>query len=240
MDRAEARVGEPRGEDLLSYKVDHLPVIDGPVGDWRIEAFYVKEGSRAQVLAGMSRRHVPEGLYAGLFKGEGRGAENLWMSDTPPEVASMLPAIRAFEDPSCRRVLIGGLGLGVLLKAALSQGHVERVDVVELNPEVIELVAPHYPDPRVRVHRGDALEFLPDGGPDGAWDYAYYDVWRDVTAANCADFVRIRGLVGERAHRIEFWHREWSESLLAEAATEGQVPDALEGYRLAMRGVGDR
>lgn len=218
-------------EGLLSYRVDHLPVVDGPVGDWRIEAFYVEQGSRAQLLASVQGRHVPEGVYSGLFRGEGRGRENLWMSDTPPEVASMLPAIRAFEAPTCRRVLIGGLELGVLLKAALSHRHVERVDVVELNAEVIELVAPHYPDPRVGVHRGDALSFL----PEGEWDLAYYDVWRDVTAANCADFVRIRGLVGDTARRVEFWHREWSEGLLAEAASERGMPDALEGYRLAMR-----
>lgn len=201
-------------EEMLSYRVGHLPVVEAsPCGEWRLQAFYVEQGSRAQLLAAVGGHRVPEGLYMGLFQGEGRGPENLWMSDTPPEVSSMLPAIRGFADPSCRRVLIGGLGLGVLVKAALGHRHVEKVDVVERQPEVIELVASHYDaDPRLTIHEADALTFL----PEGEWDLAYYDIWRDVRASNCADFERIRRLVGDRARKLEFWHRERSERLLEE------------------------
>lgn len=223
-------------DEMLTYRVGHLPAVD-QVGQWRLRVFEVGEETEDFYYDGRLGNVMPRGVYMGLYRGEDHGRENLWMCDTPPEVASMLPALRRFRETDCNRVLIGGLGLGVLLQAALREEHVEKVDVVELRPEVIELVGPYYEDPRLTIHEGDAFEFL----PVGAWDYAYYDVWRDVTAANCADFLRIKALVGGQAREVEFWHREWAEWLLeAEAESHDVMADTLRMYRELMACEGFR
>ncbi len=200
--------------EMLGYRVSHLPVVD-ECGKWRLRAICV---GKDNIYSGQQNPVVPEGLYTGLYYGEGRGRENLWMCDTPPEVASMLPAIRHFERSDCRRVLIGGLGLGVLAQAALRHEHVERVDVIEKDPDVIGLVAPHYPDERLTVHEGDALYFLPDA--PAKWDYGYYDIWREVVPSNLVDFERIRELTANRVEAVEFWHEAHARKM-ADSAEPG-------------------
>ena len=75
------------------------------------------------------------------------------------------------------RVLIGGLGLGFTAAEVLADPRVELVDVVEIEPAVIDWLAqgtvPHGPallaDPRLRVVRGDVaahLQALPEGSRD--------------------------------------------------------------------------
>ncbi|EMP56874.1 hypothetical protein MSNKSG1_03670 [Marinobacter santoriniensis NKSG1] len=81
------------------------------------------------------------------------------------------------------RVLIGGLGMGFTLAAALSAlGEEARVTVAELVPEVEEWnrgplgAAAGNPlkDPRASVHIGDVAELLRTG--DGQWDAILLDV----------------------------------------------------------------
>ena len=81
------------------------------------------------------------------------------------------------------RMLIGGLGMGFTLRAALEcLGEDARVCVAELVPEVISwacgLMAPVFGaclgDPRVRLHQGDVGETIRGGA--GAWDAILLDV----------------------------------------------------------------
>ena len=69
---------------------------------------------------------------------------------------------------SLARVLIGGLGVGFSAREALDHPRVARVDVVELEPHVIEWhggelgeAAGHvHQDPRCRVHNADLVAWL--------------------------------------------------------------------------------
>src|SRR5690554_2302403 len=81
------------------------------------------------------------------------------------------------------QVLIGGLGMGFTLAAALtSLGDTAQVTVAELGPEVEEWnrgplgAASGYPlnDARARVHIGDVAELLRQG--NGNWDAILLDV----------------------------------------------------------------
>lgn len=81
------------------------------------------------------------------------------------------------------RILIGGLGMGFTLAAALSAtGDQAQVTVAELVPEVETWnrgplgAAAGYPldDPRAAVHIGDVAELLQQG--DGNWDAILLDV----------------------------------------------------------------
>ncbi|MQA77520.1 MAG: hypothetical protein GEV10_03400 [Streptosporangiales bacterium] len=80
-------------------------------------------------------------------------------------------------------VVVGGLGLGFTLRALLGEARVARVDVVELEPALVEWlrdgVVPGaeraLADPRVRVHAGDVREVVPTL-PPGAVDAVLLDV----------------------------------------------------------------
>jgi spermidine synthase len=85
-------------------------------------------------------------------------------------------------------VLIGGLGLGLTLRAALDDPRVYHVHVVELVPEVVRwnqtILAPAnnsaVADPRVTVEVGDVHDAL--GGPPRAFDAVLLDVDNGPTA----------------------------------------------------------
>lgn len=78
-------------------------------------------------------------------------------------------ALDAAADP--RRVLIGGLGLGFSLRAALADPRVAEVTVVEIEPAVIDWHATHLrpltggalADPRVELVCGDVVDVVAAG-----------------------------------------------------------------------------
>ncbi|MCY0094380.1 spermidine synthase [Hoeflea ulvae] len=81
------------------------------------------------------------------------------------------------------RMLIGGLGMGFTLRAALKAlGGEARITVAELVPQVIDWaggpMAPVFAgcldDPRVALHQGDVGELIRGG--EGAWDAILLDV----------------------------------------------------------------
>lgn len=83
-----------------------------------------------------------------------------------PAYHEMLVHVPLLSHPDPRRVLIIGGGDGCSLREALKHPSVERVDLCEIDGEVIEVckrflphAAPAYADPRVRVHLGDGMEF---------------------------------------------------------------------------------
>ncbi len=81
------------------------------------------------------------------------------------------------------RILVGGLGMGFTLAAALRRvGPAARVVVAELVPGVVrwnrgvlgEAAGRPLEDPRASVHEGDVADLL--RGPAGAWDAILLDV----------------------------------------------------------------
>jgi hypothetical protein len=98
------------------------------------------------------------------------------MSNTELELIQHRAAIRRASFGGT--VLACGLGLGCFARACLEFDAVERVDVVELSPDVIALVAPSLAEyvsaERLVIHEGDAFDFDPSGC---WWDVAWLDVW---------------------------------------------------------------
>ena len=69
--------------------------------------------------------------------------------------------------PAPKRVLVVGIGSGCTVGAVLSHPGVTRVDVVEINPDIVpashcfaEVNGRYWEDPRVRIHVEDAKTFL--------------------------------------------------------------------------------
>jgi len=90
---------------------------------------------------------------------------------------------KRLADPSDARVLIGGLGMGFTLAAALREvGEHARVVVAELVPAVVrwnrgivgEVAGNPLADPRASVHTGDVAELINE--PPEPWDAILLDV----------------------------------------------------------------
>jgi spermidine synthase len=79
------------------------------------------------------------------------------MADSEPEMRDHYEAVARARG----RVLINGLGLGMVLSAILAKPDVEHVTVVEVEPDVIALVGPHYACDRLQIVCTSAFDYEP-------------------------------------------------------------------------------
>lgn len=192
-----------------------VTVPDGVSGDVAIRRHVVTRtdarfsAARAAYSFGGFGRSVPEGTYTGLFRG-GR----LWMSDTPSEQDDHMPVIRQALRTDAQRVLINGLGLGMVVSALMQVPSVTHIDVVEIDADVIALVGEHYQKlaadagKTLAIHHGDALAISWPRGT--AWDLAWHDIWGDM----CTDNLEQMAVLHRRYGRRVTWQESWSKQLL--------------------------
>lgn len=180
------------------YKID---VPEGSSGPWTVERFTVSaQDAELERLRSMFNggRGCPEGTYTRLCRNSA-----VVMSDTRDEIADHLGVIHRCKDTRVKRVLINGLGLGVVLGAVLRNDHIEHVDVVEVDADVIALVGSHYADARLTIHHGDAYTIR---WPKGLrWDVAWHDVWDDL----CEDNLPLMAKLHRRYGRRVSWQTSW-------------------------------
>lgn len=149
------------------------------------------------------------GWYTRLSEGTGWGATT-WMSDTTAERRDHAEPVLYMSSTGAERVLINGLGLGMVLTAALSFDSVKHVDVVEMDKRVIRLVGPHYEkDPRVHIHQGDAVAKMADWPADARWDVVWTDIWPDICADNLEEMKSFTDFYGPRCG----FHGNWAEDI---------------------------
>ncbi len=149
----------------------------------------------------MKTRREPRSIVPGRYT-------RLWyddeivMSDTPTEMREHLPIARAAHG----RVLMGGLGLGMVVAACLDKPDVEHVTVVELAPEVIELVADHelarYGS-RLTVVQADAFAWEPP--PEAHYAAIWHDIWPVVSPENLLPMRQLREKYRGRADWQGCW-----------------------------------
>jgi hypothetical protein len=190
-------------------------------GPWRIGMVEERDGEPSQWIT--EAEHLPwqPGWYTALTHSE-RG---LVMSDVPAEIAGMLPFLdRAQADwrQGGSDILISGLGLGIVPAWLLARMPVHRIDVVEIDPDVIQLIARDEAarevwaaDPRLHVHLGDALtwrrprrpgcELHLSCQPPGTWDAAFHDIWDQPSVRNLPSMRRLHRRYG----RLARWQMSW-------------------------------
>ena len=121
-----------------------------------------------------------------------------WMSVTPNEIETMrAPIARAHG-----RVLTFGLGIGYFAFMAASKADVESVTVVEREAAVIRLftrlLLPQFPcAQKIRIICGDAFHFAQDPQALAPFDFAFTDLWHDVSDGLPA-WRRMRALLHRR------------------------------------------
>jgi hypothetical protein len=163
-------------------------------GDWRIDQFTLtgKEFQR------WGSRHVPPGTYTRLRRGG-----TLVMSDTPNEMSDHYDIVRE----ATGKVLLNGLGLGMVLKNVLLKEEVTEVTVVEVDPDLIQLVGPYYDDKRVTILCADALTFKPPKGK--RYNAVWHDIWDDI----CIDNLEEMGTLHRKYGRRTDWQGSWCRGL---------------------------
>jgi spermidine synthase len=140
------------------------------------------------------------------------------MSDTPDEIRDHWDVIRRANG----RVLINGLGLGVVLNACLSkvlsddgtsagrEMAVEHATVVEKNQDVIDLVGSYYEDrfgDRLTIVHADALEWKAPRGE--RYNVVWHDIWDDICADNLDSMKKLHRKYGRRCD----WQGSWCRHL---------------------------
>lgn len=142
------------------------------------------------------------------------------MSDTPYERITNVSAVNRAHG----RMLIGGLGLGMILIPIAAKANVVQIDVIEKSPEVIGLVYPQlcrwwesHGSPatplRVNVIEADMFEYKP--APGVLYDSIYFDIWPNVCSDNYHDMKRLHRSWGRRLNRkgnslawMDSWERD--------------------------------
>jgi spermidine synthase len=174
---------------------------EGASGPYRVEHFTVskEDADMTRIRAFRDRySYVPPGDYTRLMRDD-----TVVMSDTPMELSTNSQIIRAAQG----RVLLNGLGIGMVLQRILAKSEVEHVTVVEISEDVIKLVGPSFAtDPRVTIVRADALEYAPPVGE--RFDAVWHDIWDDVCSDNLPDMRKLHRRYGKRTGWQASWRRE--------------------------------
>lgn len=206
-------------------------VPEGESGRFRVERFEVSDEDAARerlraVINSFSRRMpVPAGQYTRLirFPVDSRllASFTLVMSDTPAEIRDHMYAVSLAHG----RVLVNGLGLGVVVQAMLRKPEVECLTVVEIEPDVISLVGPYYQEmfgDRLEIIEADALEWKAPVGD--RFDVVWHDIWDSVNMDNLPDMHKLHRKYGHRCGYQDSWARaecEWQRDFLEWSRTYG-------------------
>jgi hypothetical protein len=178
----------------------------GKSGKWKVEKFTITEDRgklyNLQLLfSGQGARAVDPVNYTRLTC-EGRG---VIMSDTPAECSDFLYFVHRAEGS----ILVNGLGLGCVVQALLAKREVSDVTVIEIEQDVIDLVAPHVADPRLTVIHADAYDWKPP--PGRTWDFAWHDIWDDITSDN----LPLMGKLHRKyARRLRCGQESWARNIV--------------------------
>lgn len=157
-----------------------LDIPEQKIGSFEIRHTIYNAGRRIPVTSFRTRMYG--GHYAKdlVYDHETRWHELLedggvWTSDFPIEQFQQRQSLRGFRG----RVLIGGLGLGVVVQMLRRYKSVSQIDVVEKSLEVCQMVQPYVSDERTRFFRTDLYDFLRErqDWKKPLWDYAFFDTW---------------------------------------------------------------
>lgn len=181
-------------------KID-IDIPDGVSGDWQIKTFSISKAdydfSKLRAAFKGGRGIIPIGDYKEL-----RRAGTIVMSNTPDEIRDF----SSFVHGASGRILVNGLGLGVLLKALLLKDDITEVTVIEKSKDVIKLVADSIKDKRVTIINADAFEYKPPKGKQ--YDCVWHDIWDYITSDNLPEMHKLHRKYGRRSNYQKSWCRD--------------------------------
>lgn len=139
----------------------------------RVSAFHA-------AMSALRGTPLSEGPICQLFVGG-----TLWMSDGANEHRTNYEVCVEARG----RVLIAGLGLGMILTKILAKKEVEHVTIIEKYQDVIDLVGPHFKHKKLQIICADIYEWRPAKG--AKFDCIYFDVWADQSTDDLEDMRKL-------------------------------------------------
>lgn len=185
-----------------------VPVTQARAGDWKIDTFTLTEddifmNNLRAIRDNNIELLVKPGTYTRLF----HRLRGVVMSNTPMEVSTNAEFVRR----ATGRVMINGLGLGMVLRAVLDKKDVESVVVNEVDPDVITMVMPGFErdilDGRLSIHQRDCFAYKPARGE--RYNVIWHDVWDDISAGNLEQMNMLKRRWAKRCD----WQGCWSEQM---------------------------
>lgn len=188
---------------------------NGSNGKWTIDEITVsKEEADRDNLRNKIKRTEWLNVKPGTYKRLRRG-KTVVMSNTPMETLTCMPVWTS----GTGRVLVNGLGMGMIIEALLAKPDVRSIKVIELDDELIDLVQPHFQhaidSKRLEIVHHDAYTYKLR--PDDIYDYAWHDIWDDISADNLKDMARLTAKWRTRAKKQGVWSQEQARDQAQEA-----------------------
>jgi len=195
--------------DPLWLRVD---VPEGRSGPWQVRCSVItQEAEQMMKLRGLINNNTRDYLLkAGTYTQLVHDNLGIMMSDTVTEVWEHRWPIEEAKG----KVLINGLGIGMVANACLMKKEVRNVTVVEIDEDVIKLVAPHYQEKygdRFRLVQADAFEYQPV--VNERFDVVWHDIWLNICDTNLPEMHRLHRKYGRRCNWQGSWMREACENM---------------------------
>lgn len=177
----------------------NVPV--GKKGRWEVQEFKVTKKDadwhnlRSLLNFSGSDRRIEPGKYKRLV----RNNIDTIMSNTPAEIRDCYPFIQVAEG----NILINGLGLGVLLAALLKKKEIKRITVIEIDKDVIALIAPSFKSKKLTIINDNAYEWNPPKGVK--YDFVWHDIWDTINADNLEGMEKLHRKYGKRTKVQASW-----------------------------------
>lgn len=165
----------------MNFNLEHLK--DEKIGDWRIETFEIPEDYAR--MRNVFIRNPLMKLEGGIYKKLINRIDGVVMSNTPMERKTHIEAINKAKG----NVLVAGLGLGMYLQNIKDKEEVTSITVIEKSKEVIELIAKYFKDcQKIKIINEDIFNYT----PDIKFEFAFLDIWSDISEDNLVEFDILR------------------------------------------------
>lgn len=190
---------------------------EGELDGLKISRFTIEPYNLDNMRFALQGRATRPGTYTKLTL-DGQ----LWMSDTDAEKRDHLEPLLKARELGAKRLLVNGLGLGMVVKAALTLPTVEHIDVVEKDHRVVKLIGPHYEATgRVKVRHADAYDQTKLWPTGTRWDVGWSDIWPELSVDNLEGMAKLNRSYGRRCA----WHGCWGQGIVkAERDRERRNP----------------
>ena len=182
------------------------------VGKWKIVHYELKEDfckleNLRMLMHGYGSRRIEPGMYTKLVHVQ-RGVV---MSDTHAELNDLWEyqhALQSFKEYPERSVHIDGLGMGITVKMAVELGY--SVEVIEIDPEVIELMKPFIDKlgGDVDIIQADCLTWK--SFPNTKYTIAWHDIWDDLCSDNLPEYALLNRRYGQKVR----WQGAWGQDFI--------------------------
>ena len=196
------------------YGVEHLYSDIEEKGCAKIKTYTIDENeivlyNLRAMRDGGSMFYVNSGKYVKLLI-DG----HLMMSDMGMERRSN----RNFIQIANGRVLIAGLGIGLIIHNILQRkpinDRITEIIVIEKYQDVIDLVAPKFNDPRLKIICADIFDWKPNKGEK--FDTIYFDIWPDICEDNLIEIKQLHNKFKSYLNRnnTNAWMDSWLKDFL--------------------------